>query len=855
MTLLHNKLSESVPLYRKWHQHAYASVVHFFILAIVSTIVANSMIAIISLPDESLTANTIDAGVVLTPRASGVGSDRVLVKFKKLTGQAKRDAMLAKNKLKEKSKISGIDVDVLTVDPAFTPEEVVQNILRDNAGDVEFAEVDQLLQPLAIPNDPNFSSQWNKAIVNAPTAWDTVTNSSNIIIGIADSGVDCTHEDLAASCVPGWNFVYNNSDTADIHGHGTSVAGAAAAIGNNGVGGSGTTWNAKIMPLQIYDPTVLGAYASVVAQSVVYAADRGAKVVNNSYGPFTTGGNSTINTAGKYLWDRGGILVRSEGNSGNDSAAAGVVISNDPYVLMVSGSDPSNNLYSWSTYGIDVDVAAPGCTPYVTARGGGYRSFCGTSNAAPEVAGLLALMWSANPSASPQTVRDALFSSATDFGTPGWDTRFGWGRIDAGRAIQTITGGTPPPPPSAPDLTANAITPSVATSGSPVTFSGTIVNNGNASTVNSFSNLFQVASASNGGGTISTISANTRAALSAGTSGSVSATPYTFSSAGTYSVRLCADSNTSLSGTIAESNENNNCSGWSNVSVADVPLPPPPVDVTAPSVPQNVTGNSAVSSHTNVSWSASTDNVAVTGYNLYRNGVKIWSGTNLAYTDTAVQPQTTYSYTVSAYDAVPNTSSQSTAVNITTPADVTADTTAPSTPQNLTASTYSSTQINLSWSASTDNVGVAGYNVFRNGAKVATTTSTGYNNTGLSANTTYTYTVSAYDAAGNTSPQSGTVSATTQATPLTINSFSVSVKSATSATVTWTTNQASTGSVSFGTVSTNLSKIVADANPSTSHTVTLTGLSKNTKYFYQVSATGTSGSAKSAISSFKTSPH
>ena len=185
------------------------------------------------------------------------------------------------------------------------------------------------------------------------------------------------------------------------------------------------------------------------------------------------------------------------------------------------------------------------------------------------------------------------------------------------------------------------------------------------------------------------------------------------------------------------------------------------VDTTAPSTPTGLTATAVSSSQINLSWNASTDNVGVTGYRIYRNGTQIGTTAGTSYSNTGLSPSTAYTYTVSAYDAAGNASAQSSSAPATTQA-ATGDTTPPSVPTGLTATAVSSSQINLSWNASTDNVGVTGYRIYRNGTQIGAATTNSYSDTGLSANTTYSYTVSAYDAAGNTSSQSSSASATTQ---------------------------------------------------------------------------------------------
>src|SRR5882762_9678204 len=213
---------------------------------------------------------------------------------------------------------------------------------------------------------------------------------------------------------------------------------------------------------------------------------------------------------------------------------------------------------------------------------------------------------------------------------------------------------------------------------------------------------------------------------------------------------------TTYSYTVAARDAAGNISPYSaSVSVTTASV----ADTTPPSTPTGLTGAAAGSTGVNLSWSASTDNVGVTGYIVRRNGVQIATPATTSYTDTGLSAATTYSYSVSARDAAGNISPNSASVSVTTASA--ADTTPPSTPTGLTAAAAGSTGVNLSWSASTDNVGVTGYIVRRNGVQVATPATTTYADTGLSAATTYSYTVAARDAAGNISPNSASVSVTT----------------------------------------------------------------------------------------------
>jgi chitodextrinase len=172
-------------------------------------------------------------------------------------------------------------------------------------------------------------------------------------------------------------------------------------------------------------------------------------------------------------------------------------------------------------------------------------------------------------------------------------------------------------------------------------------------------------------------------------------------------------------------------------------------DRVAPSAPTGVVAVALSSTQIHVTWSPASDNVGVTGYGVMRNGAAVDTVSGVSYSDTGLSPGTTYSYAVGAYDAAGNASVMSTAVSTTTHAA--ADTEAPSVPTGLGATAVSSSQIDLTWNASTDNVGVAGYLVFRDANQIDNVADTTFSDTPLPPGTQYSYTVQAYDAAGNIS--------------------------------------------------------------------------------------------------------
>jgi chitinase len=175
-------------------------------------------------------------------------------------------------------------------------------------------------------------------------------------------------------------------------------------------------------------------------------------------------------------------------------------------------------------------------------------------------------------------------------------------------------------------------------------------------------------------------------------------------------------------------------------------------------VPANLAATAISSFRVNLTWSASSDDTAVAGYRIFRGGVSIATSTLTNYSDTGLTALTQYTYTVSAFDAASNESAQTAGRNVTTLAE---DTAAPSVPVITRAGAVSSNAIDIFWNASTDNIAVAGYRVFRDGVEICTTTDIGFSDTGLTPGREYTYTVSAYDTSNNQSAVSVEAKATT----------------------------------------------------------------------------------------------
>lgn len=381
---------------------------------------------------------------------TGVVKGRLLVRFRDNAPAHQVRQIMAAARAERIGEIAGTGVQILQL-PAQASEVAMARAFGQQQ-EVLFAEPDGICAPDRTPNDTLYSSQWHLPKIKANTAWDTTTGSSGVIIAILDTGCDPTHPDLSSKYVSGWNTYDNNSDTRDIYGHGTSVAGSAAAASNNGSGVASVAWNCRIMPMRISDAQGYGYY-STVANALTWAADRGARVANISY---AMSASSAVASAAQYFQSKGGVVTISAGNDGTFVSAA-----DNPYVLTVSATASNDSLTSWSTRGNIIDVAAPGSGIYTTTNGGGYGSASGTSFSAPIVAGVAALVISANPTLTGAQVSNIVMQSADDLGNAGWDSSYGSGRVNALRAVSmALNTGTPPEPPPPPPLDTTA--PSVS---------------------------------------------------------------------------------------------------------------------------------------------------------------------------------------------------------------------------------------------------------------------------------------------------------------------------------------------------------------------------------------------------------
>lgn len=357
---------------------------------------------------------------------------QVLVKLRTETDQAEGARALASYDLPVIENLT--ELQVLRVGVAEGQEQsMVQMLLEDPR--VEYAELDYRVHATIIPNDTYYTSrQWGLPKIQAPSAWDLTTGTSDIVIAIVDTGVDLNHPDLNDKIVPGWDFVNDDGNPQDDHGHGTHVAGIAAAESNNSQGVAGASWGARIMPLKVLDKKGDGYYSDV-ASAVLYAYNHGARIINLSLGGSNP--SQVLEDALEDVYEDGCLVTAAAGNDGRSGID---YPARYPPAMAVAATDQDDVRASFSDWGPEMDVAAPGVDIYSTLwtppSNHTYGWKMGTSMSAPLVAGEAALVWSLCPGLSNVQVRSIIQSTATDRGPTGWDVYYGWGRIDASSAVQ-----------------------------------------------------------------------------------------------------------------------------------------------------------------------------------------------------------------------------------------------------------------------------------------------------------------------------------------------------------------------------------------------------------------------------------
>ena len=325
----------------------------------------------------------------------------------------------------------------------------------------------------------NFMTEMNivsvtGADINIEGLWDYTTGDEELIVAVIDSGMNMTHEDLQGRFwvndneiignnidddgngfiddVNGWDFINNDNNPSDDHGHGTNVGSIAMATGDNSFGISGVNWNSKIMVVKALDENNSGSYSAMI-ESIYYAVDNGAKVINFSIGG--SGYSESLKNAVDHCYNNNVVFVACMMNYDNETTyyPAGF-----EKAIAVGATDPRDHRaspFNWtfadgsssgSNYGNHIDLVAPGLqiAGASSSSDSGYSFWSGTSQATPLVAGVASLLLSINSTLTIDELKNYLTNSADDqVGNPaedisGWDKYYGHGRLNATNAVSQV---------------------------------------------------------------------------------------------------------------------------------------------------------------------------------------------------------------------------------------------------------------------------------------------------------------------------------------------------------------------------------------------------------------------------------
>src|SRR5262245_18714042 len=419
-------------------------------------------------PSTHIGLLVIALGMVAAPQANAQARivaheqpvDELLVKFRSGASDAQAEAVAREHGARETRRFRAPRKAAhaaigrwqhVKLAPGQSADQAMERLARHPL--VEAVEPNYVVRAVVTPNDPRFGELWglqnigqtggrNDADVDAPEAWDTVTGSSSVVTAVIDTGVDYTHPDLAANMwtnpgeipgngidddgngyvddVHGYDFYNNDGDPFDDHGHGTHAAGTIAAVGDNGVGVVGVSWTARIMALKFLGPDGSGSISGAIS-AVLYAADMGARVMNNSWGG--GGFSQALQDAITAALEADALFVAAAGNIASSNDA----LPHYPYnydvanVLAVAATDHLDAKASFSSYGAaTVHIGAPGVNilSSVPASGAacgadpsGDRLGNGTSVATSHVSGAATLLLAQDPSRTAVGLKNLLMET------------------------------------------------------------------------------------------------------------------------------------------------------------------------------------------------------------------------------------------------------------------------------------------------------------------------------------------------------------------------------------------------------------------------------------------------------------
>ena len=441
---------------KKWNACSNRLVTILLLLVLSTIFVSNYAFAANIEKQISIGSPAVNTSLTKTKKPVSETDSRLLVRFKNGVSQLTKHRLhQALGAVVTKNHKSVTDLQVIEVAAGKNPKQLAEQYRKDP--NVLYVEPDFKIRLRVIPNDSQFSNLWGMhntgqtggvadADINAPEAWDITQGSSSVVVAVVDTGVDYTHQDLAANIwtnpgeipnngidddnngytddVHGIDSADNDSDPMDTEGHGTHVAGTIGARGNNGVGVAGVNWNVSIIACKVFASSTgqdINAFVSDAVECLDYIRDlkvnRGVNIVatNNSWGWIGPPSQTLMDAIQRQL-DAGILFVAS---AGNDTLNTDEFLDNPasyyiPNIISVAASTDLDTLAGFSNWGErTVHVAAPGESILSTVPSNNYQNFSGTSMASPHVVGLAALLKSQFPSYNYNQLRNLIISSGT----------------------------------------------------------------------------------------------------------------------------------------------------------------------------------------------------------------------------------------------------------------------------------------------------------------------------------------------------------------------------------------------------------------------------------------------------------
>lgn len=366
--------------------------------------------------------------------------DEIIIKFKEPWQVQGKEKQLRKEieKVKKLGFVEKLGAYVVKAEDLSKNPNAVLNKYKNNKY-IEYVEPNYICEVELTPNDPNYATQSNAArLIGAPDGWDIINESGSIAVAVIDTGYTVSHPDLPEV----WNAysaVNNLSYANDTNGHGTAVAGVFGALGNNGIGVAGISWNASVMPAKV-DNAAGSITVANVAKGIIWAADNGAKIISISLA--VSSDSITLKNAIDYAYNKGCAIFAGTGNDGANSIVYPARYSN---VMAVGGTSNGSSRHSASNYGAGMGVLAI-YSYYTTNNRGTYSSWSGTSFSTPQVSGLASLLWSLDPSLTNADIYSLIQRGASGSGNYIND-EVGYGVINIGNTLKLVSKSTLAPDP------------------------------------------------------------------------------------------------------------------------------------------------------------------------------------------------------------------------------------------------------------------------------------------------------------------------------------------------------------------------------------------------------------------------